>query len=115
MPRPPWSVGKVHTYQSVSGFWSSIWVAALDAPKRKLPFPDGSDVEPNGPNAISAGAAPPPPPLPVVTVDPPPAPAPAPLASWSPPHPATRIGRTARQTIESRGRKRMIDAYHGVE
>src|SRR5580698_9293795 len=46
-------LGSVHLYQSVLVFMSSIWVAALDAPKRKLPLPDAAELDPNGPKVMS--------------------------------------------------------------
>ena len=54
LPRPA-GVGSVQRYQSVLVFWSSIWVAALEAPKRKPPLPDGAELEPTLPNTMAAG------------------------------------------------------------
>src|SRR6185437_15394786 len=42
-----------HSYQSVCVSWSSIWVAALDAPKRKLPLPEAAELDPKSPNTMS--------------------------------------------------------------
>src|SRR4051812_36559311 len=45
LPRPS-GAGAVHTNQSVVLLSSSIWVAALATPKRKLPLPEVAEVLP---------------------------------------------------------------------
>jgi hypothetical protein len=40
----------------VLGFWSSICVAAVATPKRKLPRPDSAPIDPGAPNTIGASS-----------------------------------------------------------
>src|SRR5438552_2951013 len=54
-PRPPMAAGWVNRYQSVWTSWSSICVAALAAPKRKLPLPDACTSEPGVGYRMSGG------------------------------------------------------------
>jgi hypothetical protein len=46
--------GAVHRYQSVWTFSSSICVAAVATPKRKLPRPEGAAIDPGCPKTIGA-------------------------------------------------------------
>src|SRR5689334_16010773 len=91
----PLGGGAVHTNQSVASFCSSIWVAALAAPKRKLPLPEAAEVLPIAGQAIAVepggkGTG--------VTVS-------------SPPHPSERdasSGSVRRAKLE----RRMLPLYH---
>src|SRR3954468_25096504 len=59
LPSPPAAAGSVHRYQSVAGFMSSIWVAAVATPNRNPPFPASPASGPSVPNMTGVLLLPP--------------------------------------------------------